>query len=53
MKLKVQDGTQVVADRIYAEGEVFEVPKGYEDEARRWLRFGYVTEVKSKRTRRG
>jgi hypothetical protein len=51
MKLKVQDGTQVVADRIYAEGEVFEVPKGYEDEARRWLKLGYVEEIK--RTRRG
>ena len=48
MKLRVKEGTQVAGDRIYAGGEVFEVPKGFEDEARRWLALGYVEEVKSR-----
>ena len=48
MKLRVKDGTQVVADRVYAGGDEFEVPKGFGDEASRWLRLGYVEEVKSR-----
>lgn len=44
----MKEGTQVVADRVYAGGQEFEVPKGFEDEVRRWVREGYAEEVKSR-----
>jgi hypothetical protein len=49
MILRVAEGTQVVADRVYAGGEEFEVPKGYDEEATRWLALGYVSEVKGRK----
>jgi hypothetical protein len=52
MRLRVKEGTQVVADRIYAGGEVFEVPSGFEDEAPKWIAAGYAEEVKARLRRK-
>jgi hypothetical protein len=51
MKLRVKEGTQVAADRVYAAGEEFDVPAGYEKEAEQWLALGFVEEV-TRRLRR-
>ena len=48
MRLRVKEGTQVVADRVYASGDEFEFPKGFEEEAPRWLALGYVEEVRGR-----